>query len=114
MRIGFGAFNQRESNYHEYRTLGSGYENLAYVLGGRWLDLDAEMDTDYDVVLTCLPAFRESGCKKSPRWKKMIGIEEAGFGVINTDWYLLYLAKMGYDGFMTHTKPLFDYYKVFG
>ena len=111
MKIIFGSFG-RNTTYHK-TIQGSGYENIAYALDGVWHNLDEEQQNEYDVVISSLPPHRPEGCKKSPNWKFLIGIEEAGFGVINTDWYLEYLNKVGFDAFLVHTEQLIDFYNIF-
>lgn len=111
MKIIFGSFG-RTATYHK-SVQGSGYENIAYALDGIWHNLDEEQQNEYDVVFSSLPLHRAEGCKKSLNWGKLVGLEEAGFGVINTDWYLEYLNKVGYDAFLVHTEQLLDFYRVF-
>jgi hypothetical protein len=112
MKVVFGSYSQTES-IHE-SVSGSGYENIAYVLDGVWRNLDAEVNNHYDVVLACLALPSTVDRKKPSSWKKLIGIQESGFGVINTDWWINYVSTMGFDGFLVHTDELVDFYKVFG
>jgi hypothetical protein len=108
----FGSYAQPKS-FHP-RVAGSGYENIAHVLGGVWHGLDEESTKNHDVVFACLAIPDTNPRPKPSCWGKLIGIQEAGFGTINTDWWVDYISTFGFDGFIAHTNELADFYKVFG
>jgi hypothetical protein len=112
MKVAFGSYSQPKS-FHE-RVAGSGYENIAHVLDKVWRNLDEERDTEYDVIFACLALPNTNERSKPDKWKKLIGVQEAGFGVVNTDWWSEYVSTVGFDGFLIHTDELVDFYKVFG
>ena len=114
MKIAFGSFAQGSVDWRRHKVA-SGYENtvLAITSDGIWRNLDEELDNSYDLVVSTMPQAHATGRKKSPRWGKLIAIEEAGFGVINTPWYLPLVNSIGYDGFLVHTESLLEHYRVF-
>lgn len=110
----FGSFGQRTAKWHS-GNVSSGYENTALAIteDGLWRNLDNELDNTYDVVVSTMPSGDSLGKKKSSRWGKLIAMEEAGFGVINTPWYIPIVNSIGYDGFLVHTESLLEHYRVF-
>jgi hypothetical protein len=112
MSIIFGSYSQSKS---QHRVIsGSGYENIAHVLDGVWRNLDEESGEEHDLVLACLAIPDRRERKKPNSWRRLLGIQESGFGFINTDWLVDQIASIGFDGFLVHTEELLDHYRVFG
>jgi hypothetical protein len=111
MKIIFGSWNREtDNNVYTPDNSGSGYENIAACLDGRWHVLSQKTKESYDLVLCCCPTGTDK-IVKPDCWKKLILIEEAGFGVLNTHWFYEKLQDINFDGFLVHSsrlKPLFE------
>lgn len=111
MKIIFGSWNREtDNNFYTFDNVGSGYENIAACLDGRWHVLSKETKNEYDLVLCCCPSGTDKVAKPDC-WKKLLLVEEAGFGVLNTHWFYEKLFSINFDGILCHTsklKPLFE------
>ncbi len=114
MKIAFGSWNRDQDTVQwTPDNTESGYENTAASFDGRWRNLSAEVDNEYDVVLCCMPSGHDV-IKKSPRWDKLFLLQEAGFGVINTDWFFDKLLDIDADGYFIHSERLRPHFEALG
>lgn len=90
----------------------SGTENLGAIFGGYWHGIQEAWNITADVVLTpgtggIAEFLIKNG--RSPHWGKIVSMQEAGFSVVNTHWYLDNLKKANFDAFLVYNlEPLFE------
>ena len=106
MKIIFGSWNREiDNNFYTFENVGSGYENIAACLDGKWHVLSKEIKNEYDLVLCCFPSGTDK-IVKPDCWKKLFLIEEAGFGVLNTHWFYQKLLDINFDAILCHSNKL--------
>jgi len=111
VKIIFGSWSREIDNTsYTPENSGSGYENIAACLDGKWHVLSKKTKEPYDLVLCCCPTGTDNVFKPDC-WRKLILIEESGFGVLNTHWFYEKLQDINFDGIFVHSsrlKPLFQ------
>jgi hypothetical protein len=111
MKAIFGSWERHvDNNIYTFDNVGSGYENIAACLDGRWHVLSEKTKEKFDLVLCCSPDGKNN-ISKPASWGKLVLIQESGFGVLNTHWYYEKLFDINFDAFLVHSKrliPLFQ------
>ena len=110
-KIIFGSWNrEKDHNVYTPNNTGSGYENIAACLDGSWHALSEKTKQSFDVVLCCFPSGTDK-IEKPECWDKLILIQEAGFGVLNTHWFYEKLLDINADGYLVHSNKLLSLFK---
>ena len=112
MKVIFGSFEPKPSVCYKDEVT-TGYNIIAQCCDGYWHNL-LEYKDEADLVLSCSPPMEHFPTQKPMNWKKLVLLQESGFGVINAWFFLNALIASPFDAFLLHNRDMLDFYRVLG